>query len=202
MTAQINDIFHYQGVDYSIAGISEDEFFNPQIFKLRLSAPSSSCWRGYQLKFKVEDSLLILDTLLVNLAKDDYKSIEGPVINGVKPFLYKRGDKEVGWQYDSLFNNHYLNLNYHVKYSGGLLLADGFIPDLYVHMGFHPAWKYENVWELIIDNGILINEYDRSEDMAEIRKKYIELKNKYELDNNLEELRNFLIDSFDRRYNI
>ena len=56
-----------------------------------------------------------------------------------------------------------------MEYTGGLLIADGFIQDLYVHMGFHPAWKYTNVVELVFETGVLQNEFDRSERMAEIR---------------------------------
>lgn len=42
-----------------------------------------------------------------------------------------------------------------VPLSGGLLLGEGFIQELYVHMGFHPAWKYLHVIELIFEGGQL-----------------------------------------------
>ena len=47
-----------------------------------------------------------------------------------------------------MFNNQYADVNYPIAYTGGLLLARGFIQKLYEHMGFHPAWKYEQVIEL------------------------------------------------------
>ena len=73
------------------------------------------------------------------------------------------------------FNNHYEKLNYRLEYTGGLLLADGFKRDLYVHMGFHPPWKYERVMEVIFDAGTLKYEFDRSQQMAEIRQRFVEL---------------------------
>jgi hypothetical protein len=60
-------------------------------------------------------------------------------------------------------------LGHRVPFSGGLLLADDFIDELYVHMGFHPAWKYREVHELVFLDGDLVLEADRSEQIAEFR---------------------------------
>ncbi len=56
-----------------------------------------------------------------------------------------------------------------VAFTGGLLLAQCFKSELYVHMGFHPPWKYEVVRELSFEDGRLSREVDRSSAMAEIR---------------------------------
>lgn len=42
-----------------------------------------------------------------------------------------------------------------IPLSGGLLLGEGFIQELYAHMGFHPAWKCLHVIELIFEGGQL-----------------------------------------------
>jgi hypothetical protein len=39
-------------------------------------------------------------------------------------------------------------------------------------MGFHPAWKYATVYELIFEGGVLIEESDRSKEMARIRERF------------------------------
>src|SRR5436190_13461316 len=175
MTAQINDSFRYRGAEYSLAGISEGELFDISLLDLEPAAASTACWRGYQAVFAVVHSRLVLDTLHVNLyrkgeGKQRHQREVGPVINGVTPLP---AEKEFDF-----FNNHYRGLNYHLEYSGGLLLADGFIRSLYVHMGFHPPWKYERVIELIFDGGILKQEFDLSEQMAEFREMVIESRNK------------------------
>ena len=41
-----------------------------------------------------------------------------------------------------------------VPFSGGLLLGAGFVRETYAH-GLHPAWKYERVFELLLENGVV-----------------------------------------------
>lgn len=52
-----------------------------------------------------------------------------------------------------------------------MLLGRGFIRELYVHMGFDPAWKYEEVHELLFREGALTEAADRSAGMAALREK-------------------------------
>jgi hypothetical protein len=142
---------------------------------------------------------LVLETLHVNLirpgeGKNLYEHEVGPVINGVTPTPQR---EEYDW-----FNNHYEGLNYHLEYSGGLLLADEFIESLYVHMGFHPAWKYKTVIELVFDAGVLKQEFDRSERMAEIRE-MVSKSRKKESSSEMpseEEIKQFVERAFDRSY--
>lgn len=198
MTAQIDDMFRYNGTDFSVSGISEGKLFDPGLLGLKPADTCSACWRGYQAIFAVSGSRLVLDTLHVNLLTEgkDYERQEGPPINGVTP---TGSSGEHDW-----FNNNYTGLDYHLEYDGGLLLADGFIHDLYVHMGFHPAWKYTTVIELVFAKGILQQEFDRSERMAEVRQKIIGSR-----DNNAAcrmptnvEIRDFVERSFDRKYRL
>lgn len=196
MTAQINDAFFYKGEDYALAGISEGELFDPSLLDMEPTGASTACYRGYQAVFTIVDSHLVLGTLHVNLLKDgDYaQDMKGPTINGVEP----RGRQE---QYDG-FNNHYVDLNYHLEYSGGLLVARDFIRELYVHMGFHPAWKYQQVVELVFKNGLLIKESDRSGQMAEIRERVLRAQDDDAPRGNptKEEIQKFIERAFDRRY--
>lgn len=163
MTAQINDHFQYQDESYNVAGISEGELFDPAILELKPVGTCSACWRGYCVEYGLVDRHLAVINLHVNLYEEgkDYQRLQGPAINDVVP---TDAQKQHDW-----FNNHYEKIHFHLEYSGGLLLAKDFIQELYVHMGFHPAWKYEKVRELVFENGILVGDYDRSEKMAEIR---------------------------------
>lgn len=195
MTAQFNDIFNYHGVKYAIAGISEGELFAISSLNLRPVMASTACWRGYIAHFAIADSHLTLDALDVRLARDaNGERKQGPVINGVKP-TERKGEHD-------MFNNHYKNLHYPVPYTGGVLLGDGFIRELYVHMGFHPAWKYKRVMELIFEAGTLTAEFDRSERVAEIRN---ELHTASEQDDTnrsptKKEIEQFVQRAFDRSY--
>lgn len=60
-----------------------------------------------------------------------------------------------------------------MPFTGGLLLAQDFIRELYVHMGFHPPWKYRVVHELSFTDGRLTAERDRSAAMEEIRQRLV-----------------------------
>lgn len=160
MTAQINDLFLFRGAKYCIAGISEGELFDPQLLGLNPVSSCSACWRGYQGYFALSEDRLVLDALRITLVEDEghYVRRPGPVLNGVTP-----------QEADGFFNNLYEDLNYHLEYTGGLLIGHGFIRELYVHMGFHPAWKYEDVWELVFQSGKICATKDRSQAMQEVR---------------------------------
>jgi hypothetical protein len=41
-------------------------------------------------------------------------------------------------------------------------------------MGFHPAWKYQCVHEVIFSEGRITEDYDRSGEMADARSKIVE----------------------------
>ena len=122
MTAQISDTFRHNGIEFSVSGISEGELFKPSILDLNPAGTCTACWRGYQATFAVSRSHLVLNTLHVNLLVADgdrYQRQEGPTINGISP-TGSRG--EYDW-----FNNNYVGLEYHLEYSGGLLLAHGLV---------------------------------------------------------------------------
>ena len=139
-----------------------------------------------------------MNLLNLNLLAEDkgFHRQEGPSINGVTP-TGSLGKSD--W-----FNNHYKGLKYHLEYTGGLLLADGFIAALYVHMGFHPAWKYRHVLELIFANGVLKQEFDRSERMAELRQQTVDShpEDTTALTRAKYKIREHLEGSFDRTYRI
>ncbi len=199
MTAQIQDVFLYEGRPFSLAGISEGELFDVTSLGLRPSMASTACWRGYQAVFAIDEGRLVLHTLHVNLLKSDraprtYEREVGPVIHGAAPTPATE-------KYD-FFNNHYEGVKLPIEYTGGVLLADGFIRELYVHMGFHPAWKYERVIELIFDKGALVGEHDRSAKMSEIRERVRRSEREPTTDGlpTRDEIREFVERSFDRRY--
>ena len=167
MTAQISDMFRYKEKEYLVVGIGEGKLFDISDLDLKPSWPSTACWRGYQAVFAIVQSRLVLDALHVCLSrpgegKNQYEREVGPVINGVTPSPPR---KDFSWKDRDLFNNHYEGLNHHLEYSGGLLLANGFNQSHCIY----PAWKYKTVIELIFEAGLLKQEFDRSERMAEIR---------------------------------
>ena len=106
----------------------------------------------------------MIEHLAVELWYDDMvepKPRVGPVISGVTP----KTPTDEG----ALFNNEYYEVRVPLDYSGGILIAKDFIDDLYVHMGFHPAWKYQIVHELIFNKGRFVSASDKSLEMKALR---------------------------------
>jgi hypothetical protein len=155
MTAQFSDPVKYCGRSYSLAGKNGTGLFDPAAHGLKPVGRCSACWRGFVCTYAVHNRKLLLDAFVVCL--------DGPAppLFGVAP---KPDEGDI-----RLFDAVYEELAHPLPYSGGLLLADGFIEDLYVHMGFHPAWKYREVHELVFRDGELVQQTDRSEQIAEFR---------------------------------
>lgn len=164
MTAQINDTVFHRKIDYSLAGISGEGLFDPEQHDFKLSRTfCSACWRGYVADYSILDGQLLLTGLrIVPGAK--YKS-EAWLEESQREFLGMKPQKKTSlfWVYGPL--------QVPVPFTGGLLLADGFISELYVHMGFHPAWKYERVREVVLDKGVVVEDEDHSAEMIELRSK-------------------------------
>ncbi len=157
MTTQIENSFRYEEIEYGIAGILEDELFYPGDFGLNPVQASTACYRGYYAKFTVTNSQLTLEHMEVRLigkTDDGYRDEEGPLINGVKPCF----------DADGIFNNTYSGLHLPLNYSGGLLLVRGPIGETAFRV-----WEFSTVLELVFDDGVMQNVFDRSTSIADLR---------------------------------
>jgi len=164
VTAQINDKVFHRKVAYSIAGISGSGLFEPQAHGIEPVSMSSACWRGYYVEYAIEDSQLILTQVTLGLSKGDElraKAGYGPPLFDILP---RQESQRCAWVYGPL--------HVPMSFTGGLLLADGFIRELYVHMGFHPAWKYRQVREVLLEGGQLTDDFDRSAQMEDARTRF------------------------------
>ena len=164
MTAQLHDQFLVEGELHRVAGISGEGLFDPQAHGLRPVPWNTACWRGYVTTYALRDSRLVVRELELNLSTphgDRSKPVVAPPLHGVEA---RRSPEPYGFEYV------YEDLRMPLTYTGGLLLARGVLDDLYVHMGFHPAWKYRKVLELIFEEGRLIETHDVSRRIGQLRK--------------------------------
>ncbi len=174
MTAQITDKFTYNEDDYSIVGMkSEDPFirtpFNPLQYDLDPVSYSTACWRGYQAHFMIKNDKYIIDRIDINLSEyKDRKLIFRPdPIPDIEGRIAIKNEKLKNvWPE---FEYSYLNMDLIIPFSGNLLIGTDFVGEFYVHMGFHPAWKYRKVLELKLEKGIVVNIEDKSVEMKKIR---------------------------------
>lgn len=163
MTAQVQDSLHYLGEQHVLAAFSDGEPFSPLDAGYRPVTASTACWRGYVCGYEVEDGQLRLRELWVNHQPDESpvtRPQQPPDLNGVA--AVRDEDSLVGeW--------HFRDVGLPLAYTGGLVIGREFIRELYVHMGFHPAWKYRHVHELVFERGRLIQAHDASPRMAQLR---------------------------------
>lgn len=157
MTAQMTDTCLFQDQKFSIVGVNGNGLFDPANYDIQPRPRITSCWRGYVCTYKTLYNKFLLDQLQLNLDE------EGPVINNVQPVFAR----------ENTFENTYQDLSLPIDFTGSMLIAQGFIQELYVHMGFHPAWKYKMVFELTISHGYVLDTKDMSEKMAKVREEMI-----------------------------
>ena len=168
MTAQFPDYCIFDNTSYVLAGISGSPLFEPALVGLAPASVISACWRGYVSTYAITAQRLQLSMLQLILGQfvgaqrqRRFVPEQGPAIHGIAPSFTSEPS--------ALFNNTYDNLHLDVPFTGGLLLADGFIEELYVHMGFHPAWKYTTVIEIMCEAGTVVDRRDVSQQVAEMR---------------------------------
>jgi hypothetical protein len=154
MTAQISDVIRIGDEVFHLVGIDGGPLYDPKQDGITTRFRVTSCWRGFQCEYAVQSERLLLEKLNLNSERMP------PDLFGVVP-QRQSGDRHFDFVYH--FNEAL------IPFSGGILAAKDFIRELYVHLGFHPAWKFERVQELIFDKGYLVESHDRSRAVAEIR---------------------------------
>ncbi len=155
MTAQAPDMVTFDGAEWALVGIDGQGLFDPAAWDLRPIALNTAEWRGFVCRYAVEDDRLRLAHLSIGLREEDGAALDR--LPGVVRVVGER----VRWNVD--FEG------VDVPFTGTLVLGQGFIRDLYVHMGFHPPWKWERVVRLELDDGHVTASTDESARMARER---------------------------------
>lgn len=178
MTAQISDTVLYHKKSCAIAGINGSGLFDPVQYGIKPAMISTACWRGYYCTYEVADTSLFLTQLNIGLSEADRDKAEqgdGLKLLGKIPTRHNKFGHPIDLKNNKTMRNWEFSyfrvdsLRELIPFTGGLLLGDDFIREMYVHMGFHPAYKFRNVYELVFDHGQLVEEHDRSSQMAQFR---------------------------------
>ncbi len=172
MTAQVTDTILIYDNLYDICGIHGDAPFEAESLGVVPVPPHTACWRGYVNRYRIFHRRLVLEQLHLWLGSgsaapaDRPPRLRGPAINGVEP--------RVAPITDDMAENFYEGIHLELPFTGGILAGRGFQRQLYVHMGFPPAWKFKNVYEAIFDKGRLKQLRDVSPQMETIRARMLE----------------------------
>lgn len=165
MTAQLSDTFQYRRHDFTLAGIKGSGLFEPTAHGLSPRSMSTACYHGFLCTYGISDGAqLVLKELRIGLAPEEEAEVKAgrgkPLFGKVPRYVSETHERVV-----------YERLRGPVAFSGGLLIAHGFVRELYVHMGYHPAWKFKEVHELVFEEGRLVEAHDCSDAMARIRER-------------------------------
>lgn len=161
MTAQAYDAITYRERTYSLIVVEGQPLFEPVAHGLRPVMISTGNWAGFLCLFGVADAQLYLERVTLGMGAEDREAVargEGPRLFGVAPVLDERS-----------YEVSYPDLHQPLAFTGTLTLGADFVWDQYVHMGFHPPWKYQVVIDLAFEAGKLARETDRSAEMAQLR---------------------------------
>ncbi|BAB77352.1 MAG TPA: hypothetical protein DEF48_09805 [Nostoc sp. UBA8866] len=162
MTEQIYDTVLYQKKSFTLASTNGYRLFNPVKYGINFDIISTACWRGYYCTYEVTDTSLFLTKLNIGLSEADHlkrllKLFGKPTTQYTKSWGWESSDCKI----DAIRKL--------IPFTGGLLLGNDSICEMYYGMGFPPAYEFRTVYELIFDNGKLIEEHDRSPQMAQLR---------------------------------
>jgi hypothetical protein len=164
VTAQVADNVELDGQMYDVAGVRGGPLFDPAAHRIKPGMLSTACWRGYICWYSVMDSSL----RLVRLVVGEESRMAGRKVSSSttllgRSFAPTRSWPAHGWEV--------AGLDMLIPITGSLLVGQGFIQSTYVHMGFHPAWKFETVIELSFENGAVTAARDRSGEVAAFRQR-------------------------------
>jgi hypothetical protein len=163
MTAQVPDTVLLDGERLVIAGVSGHGLFRPEDHHLRPAMIHTACWRGYVCQYVVANGRLVLGELHLGSGSEIDGQGIGPGTRLLGGSAARQGIADGGGYV-------YRSLGWPVPFTGGLLLGADFVRSTYVHMGFHPAWKFGRVIELVVEHGVVQAGHDRSAAVAERRR--------------------------------
>ncbi len=161
MPVQISDTIVYRGQPYSLVGWTGGRLFRPESYGLKPVMVSEANLAGYTCAYAIPRTRLYLESVTLGLGPQERLVVqrgEGIALFGAAPVLAPGG-----------YHAWYDGLHQPIPYTGVLTLAADFVPELYMDMGFNPAWKYRMVIELTLQAGRLIQATDRSAEMVHLR---------------------------------
>ena len=154
MTAQITDTFLFNDDEYSLIGMTEGKLASPEQFGMEPEMISTSCERGFYATYELTEKALYLRQLTIQELNNNYQSI-----GGIKP-----GSDEYG-----LNRPTYYGLNEVIPFTGKIRLAKDLIRDLYIHMGYQKATAFKTVFDITLNEGVMVETKDRSKEMEQKR---------------------------------
>ncbi len=153
MTAQISDTFIFKNKKYELIGIIGEDLFSPKALGMEPEMIHTACYSGYYATYQLNKNSLYLKKLTIRDKNNYY-----PPIDGIEPMKDDYEGVAI-----------YSKLKYIIPFTGKIRLARGFIQEFYIHMGYQKASAFEEVFDITIEEGRVIEIKDRSKEIEQIR---------------------------------
>lgn len=163
-------IFKLDNHEYNIICIKGCDFLNLRDIYFGNVCALSGCFGEPLYQYAIKNNELILAELYISLGNFDdsnnFIAHEGNLINGVQPIFIQYDDDG----YAPGFNNKYQDLNLKINFTGGMLIGSDweFRNDDF----FIPGRLYENLLELVFENGKVLSIEDFSQEIAVFKEEY------------------------------
>ena len=152
MSGQMSDVVVVEGEEFALIEPPSGTLIDLRSYGLKPVSMHSANTRGELVRFRILDNTLLVSDLQVG-------SLEAPpALGGVEATTDEYGQV---WTY--------LGLDLPVDFTGDLVIGADPLLDVYVHVGFLPAWHYERVLAFAIESGNVTASEDRSEQVAAYR---------------------------------
>ena len=160
MTGQRPHSVFFRNRSFTLSSWRGKGLFNPRDHGLELEALDTACVSGFVADYVIWHDQLILAEVraLLPLSGIGVGFSKGMMLGDSA----EREECPLGeeWRPDE----------FRLPFSGAMLIGHEFIPEFYRHWGFQGAFAHEEVFELGFEEGHLISRFDRSREMAEIRR--------------------------------
>lgn len=157
MTSQFTDLVTWRGDSYALVGVEGDGLFSLEDHGLSVVATSTANWRGCVVEYEIQaDQLRVQNLRQVGLPTHER---DDPLrVVGIK------ADE------DSMGGHKFVGLDLDLAFTGRILLAREQASGLpFRHMGLPPAWRFEEVWDLRLEAGRVVEATDLSERVRQLR---------------------------------
>lgn len=146
MTMQVTDPFVWNDEEWFFLGAENVySLFDPEQYGLYPQMASTACYKGFIMKFRIDNQQLMLDELQIYCGDNPYPPVNG--VDALPP--------------DSMGLRLYKNINLFLPYSGVITIAKN-LNERFFGRAFIGPHAYKTVFELTFENGQLKGQKETS----------------------------------------
>ena len=153
MTAQLSDGIRFNGYTYHLVGGQGGPLATPHFFGMESEMLSTACYHGYHALYELVDGTLVLREFTLRETHGRFA-----LIDGIAPVVFNG-------------QGNYRGLHLLIPYTGTLRLGFGSIRD--VDSVRSRVISYQQVLDVVLENGAVRTTRDRSAEVAEKRRRYL-----------------------------